>query len=124
MILEGGPLFIADNHVWADPNPLQITQTAKGAARHVRRFGVKPQIALCSQSQFGNLNSETGKKMRQALNVLDTEKVAFTHEGEMNIDTSLDPDLRTSLLPENHLRGRKCADICQCRCRLWGAQYS
>ena len=103
MILEGGPLFIADTHVWADPNPLQIAQTATGAARHVRRFGVEPQVALCSQSQFGNFNSETGKKMCQALDILDTEKVVFTHEGEMNIDTSLDPDLWARLLPENHL---------------------
>lgn len=69
----------------------------------MRRFGVEPQVALCSQSQFGNLNSETGKKMRQALDILDTEKVAFTHEGEINIDTALDPDLRVRLLPENHL---------------------
>ena len=105
MILEDGPLFIADTHVWADPTPLQIAQTAKGAARHVRRFGIEPQVALCSQSQFGNLNSETGKKMRQALDILDTEKVAFTYEGEMNIDTALDPDLRSRLLPENRLHG-------------------
>ena len=105
MILEDGPLFIADTHVWADPTPLQIAQTAKGAARHVRRFGIEPQVALCSQSQFGNLNSETGKKMRQALDILDTEKVAFTYEGEMNIDTALDPDLRARLLPENRLQG-------------------
>ena len=105
MILEDGPLFIADTHVWADPTPLQIAQTAKGAARHVRRFGIEPQVALCSQSQFGNLNSETGKKMRQALDILDTEKVAFTYEGEMNIDTALDPDLRARLLPENRLHG-------------------
>ena len=41
--------------------------------------------------------------MRQALDILDTEKVAFTHEGEINIDTALDPDLRVRLLPENHL---------------------
>ena len=105
MILEDGPLFIADTHVWADPTPVQIAQTAKGAARHVRRFGIGPQVALCSQSQFGNLNSETGKKMRQALDILDTEKVAFTYEGEMNIDTALDPDLRARLLPENRLQG-------------------
>ena len=105
MILEDGPLFIADTHVWADPTPMQIAQTAKGAARHVRRFGIEPQVALCSQSQFGNLNSETGKKMRQALDILDTEKVTFTYEGEMNIDTALDPELRARLLPENRLQG-------------------
>ena len=29
IFLEDGPLFIANTHVWADPNPLQIPQTAK-----------------------------------------------------------------------------------------------
>ena len=84
---------------------MQIAQTAKGDARHVRCFGIEPQVALCSQSQFENLNSETGKKMRQVLDVLDTEKVTFTHEGEINIDTALDPDLRAKLMLENFLKG-------------------
>ena len=54
MILEDGPLFIADTHVWSLPTPEQIAETVVGAARHVRRFGLEPNIALCSQSQFGN----------------------------------------------------------------------
>jgi malate dehydrogenase (oxaloacetate-decarboxylating)(NADP+) len=39
MILEDGPLFIADTHVHAEPNPQEIMETVIGAARHVRRFG-------------------------------------------------------------------------------------
>ncbi len=60
MILEDGPLFIADTHVHPEPTPQQIMDTAIGAARHVRRFGLEPKIALCTQSQFGNLDNSTG----------------------------------------------------------------
>ncbi len=61
MILEDGPLFIADTHVHSEPSPQQIMNTVIGAARHVRRFGVEPKIALCAQSQFGNLDNSTGR---------------------------------------------------------------
>ncbi|QQA43304.1 NADP-dependent malic enzyme [Pelagovum pacificum] len=105
MILEDGPLFIADTQIHADPTPEQIAQTAIGAARHVRRFGLSPNIALCSHSQFGNLDHETGRRMRAAMEVLDTIPRDFCYEGEMNIDAALDPELRGRILPENRMTG-------------------
>ena len=39
-------------------------ETAIASARHVRRFGVTPKIALCSHSQFGNLDYDAGRRMR------------------------------------------------------------
>ena len=105
MILEDGPLFIADTHVHSTPGPQDIAQIVEGAARHVRRFGLEPKIALCAQSQFGNQGSQTGQTLRAALEVLDATPRDFTYEGEMNIDTALDPELRKRLLPDNRLEG-------------------
>ena len=105
MILEDGPLFIADTHVWATPTPEQIATTVMGAARHVRRFGLSPKVALCAQSQFGNIDSDTGQRMRAALALLDSRGLDFEYEGEMNIDAALDADLRQRILPSNRLDG-------------------
>ena len=105
LILEDGPLFIGDTQVWTEPTPQQIANTAIGAARHVRRFGVEPKIALCTQSQFGNLDGGTGERMREAIKILDSSKRNFLYEGEMNIDTALDSELRTKVLPDNRLIG-------------------
>jgi len=105
MILEDGPLFIADTHVRAFPDPAQLAETAIGAARHVRRFGIEPKIAFCSQSQFGNQGDDSGKRLRAAIDVLDTEKRDFIYEGEMNVDAALDSALRSRLLPENRMEG-------------------
>ena len=105
MILEDGPLFIADTHVWVTPTPEQIAKTVIGAARHVRRFGLRPKVALCAQSQFGNIDSDTGKRMRAALAILDSRDLDFEYEGEMNIDAALDADLRQRILPSNRLDG-------------------
>ena len=105
MILEDGPLFIADTHVHTEPSPAQIAETVIGAARHVRRFGIEPNIALCAQSQFGSMTDGSGARLREALAILDAEAPDFCYEGEMNIDAALDPELRARVFPGNRMEG-------------------
>ena len=105
MILEDGPLFVADTQVHPEPTPEQIAETVIGAARHVRRFGVAPKIALCSHSQFGNLDCDTGRRMRAAMAILDSQPRDFDYEGEMHIDAALDVELRNRIFPNAHLPG-------------------
>ncbi len=105
MILEDGPLFIADTHVHSRPTPEQLADIAIGAARHVRRFGIEPKVALCSQSQFGNQSDGSGKRVREAMALLDSTPRDFCYEGEMNIDAALDPELRARILPCNRMDG-------------------
>ncbi|MFO1174398.1 MAG: NADP-dependent malic enzyme [Paracoccaceae bacterium] len=99
MIQQDGPLFIADTHVNAVPTPEQIALTAIGAARHARRFGVRPQVALCSHSNFGNLDTDSGRRMRTAMDLLEARGVDFAFDGEMSADAALDPDLRARIFP-------------------------
>ncbi|WBU57483.1 NADP-dependent malic enzyme [Paracoccus sediminicola] len=105
IILDKGPLFLADTQVHLDPEPSQIAETVIGAARHMRRFGVEPRIALCSASQFGNLDTPTSQNMRAAMEILDTMDLDFEYEGEMTADVALDPELRERLYPDGRLRG-------------------
>jgi malate dehydrogenase (oxaloacetate-decarboxylating)(NADP+) len=105
MILETGVLFVADTHIHADPTPEQIAEIASSAARHVRRFGQEPKIALCSSSNFGNLDTESARRMRAALEVLDDKPRSFLYEGEMNSDVALDPEIRQRLFPNSRMQG-------------------
>ncbi|MDJ0639224.1 MAG: NADP-dependent malic enzyme [Paracoccaceae bacterium] len=105
LILEDGALFIADTHVHPEPTPEQIAETVIGAARHVRRFGEEPKIALCSHSQFGNLDIDTGRRMRAALEILDAEPRDFAYEGEMHTDTALDITIRERIMPNARFEG-------------------
>ena len=106
VILDQGPLFIADTHVHIQPTPSEIAETVVAAARHVRRFGIEPKIALCSGSQFGNLDSGSGRAMRGALDVLDQMTLDFQYEGEMQTDAALDPLLRERYFPDGRLTGK------------------
>jgi malate dehydrogenase (oxaloacetate-decarboxylating)(NADP+) len=105
MILEDGPLFVADTQVNAEPTPEQIMETAIGAARHVRRFGISPKIAFCAHSQFGDLDTSTGRRMRAALELLDQRSPDFAYEGEMHIDAALDQGLRDRIFPGARFEG-------------------
>ncbi len=105
MIQEDGPLFVADTHVNAVPTPEQVALTIIGAARHARRFGVAPKVALCSHSNFGNLDTDSGRRMRAALEILDRKGVDFAYDGEMSADAALDPALRDRIFPNSRFEG-------------------
>ena len=103
IIYDSGNLFIADTQVNTDPTAEEVAQTAIAAARHVRRFGLEPQVAVCSDSQFGNLNSSAGKIARKTMEILDSMDLDFSYEGEMTTDLALDPELRLELFPHSRL---------------------
>ena len=105
MLLADGPLFIADTHVHTEPSAAEIAETAIAAARHVRRFGITPKVALCAYSQFGNLACDTGERARGALEILDSEERDFVYEGEMHVDAALNAEVRNRLLPCSRLKG-------------------
>jgi malate dehydrogenase (oxaloacetate-decarboxylating)(NADP+) len=105
MILEDGPLFVADTQINAEPTPEQIMDTVIGAARHVKRFGLAPKVALCAHSQFGDLDTSSGRRMRAALELLDQRSPDFVYEGEMHIDAALDPSIRERIFPGSRMEG-------------------
>ena len=105
IIQTEGPLFIADTQVNPEPTGAQIAETVIGAARHARRFGVQPKVALCSHSQFGTLDTSSGRRMREALEILDASGLDFEYEGEMAVDAALDPELRERIFPRSRMGG-------------------
>ena len=106
ILLDQGPLFIADTQITAEPDAQQLSEIVIAAARHVRRFGVDPKVAICSGSQFGNLDSRSGRVTRAAVAVLDKTSQDFEYEGEMQTDLALDPELRERLFPSSRLKSK------------------
>ena len=45
LVMDGGPLFIADTSVSIDPSPPQIAETAIRASALLRGFGLEPKVA-------------------------------------------------------------------------------
>jgi malate dehydrogenase (oxaloacetate-decarboxylating)(NADP+) len=106
VILDEGPIFIADTQVIADPTAQDLVAITKAAAAELRRFGIAPKAALCSASNFGNLNTPSSQRMREAVRLLDFEEADFEYEGEMHVDAACDPEIRERLFPDSRLTGR------------------
>src|SRR5262249_45033631 len=67
LILQHGTLFICDTQMVVDPTAEQIAEMTVLAAEAVTEFGITPKAALLSHSNFGASDSESARKMRQAL---------------------------------------------------------
>ncbi len=106
LILPAGIYFICDTHVTAQPRPKEIAEMACLAAAEVRRFGIKPRIALLSHSNFGTHNTASAKKMRKAMNILRKKSPDLVIDGEMHADAALSQDIRDGVFPASTLKGR------------------
>jgi malate dehydrogenase (oxaloacetate-decarboxylating)(NADP+) len=75
------------------------------AAAAVRRFGVEPKVALLSHSNFGASDSDSARRMREALPIVRELAPDLEIEGEMHADAALNEELRLELFPNSRLKG-------------------
>jgi malate dehydrogenase (oxaloacetate-decarboxylating)(NADP+) len=104
LILPERQIVMVDTHVNENPTAEQLAEITILAAEEMRRFGVEPRAALLSHSNFGSSNSESAKKMRAALEIIQSRHPDFEVDGEMHGDTALDPALRNALMPDSPLK--------------------
>ncbi len=105
LILERGPLFMADTYVNVDLPAEGIAEIALLAAEAVRRFGIAPKVALLSHSNFGSLDTESAHKMRTALALIRERAPDLEVDGEMHADAALSAAIRARILPDSSLTG-------------------
>ncbi len=105
IILQRGPLFLADTNVSYDPTAEQLAEMTMMAAEEVRRFGIEPKVAFVSHSSFGSSETPSSIKMRQALALLKGWAHDLEAEGEMHADAALSPFIRDEIFPNSRLKG-------------------
>ena len=78
---------------------------AAACAGHVARFGLTPKIALLSHSDFGQSDSASATKMREALALIGERAPGLQVDGEMQADSALSEMVRDKVLPGSRLKG-------------------
>ncbi len=104
LILQAGALFITDTHMVPNPTAEEIAEMTELAAAEMRRFGIEPQAALLSHSNFGASGTASARKMRAALELLRSRSPGLSVDGEMHADAALSPALRNRLVLDSPLR--------------------
>jgi malate dehydrogenase (oxaloacetate-decarboxylating)(NADP+) len=105
LMLPGRQVTLVDTHVNADPTASELAEITLMAADELRRFGIKPSVALLSHSNFGSSNRPSAVKMRDALAILRERAPDLEIDGEMHGDAALDSDYRRRLMPRTTLSG-------------------
>lgn len=104
LIGRGRTLFIADTAVTERPEPQDLAQMARQVSSFARSMGHEPRVALVSYSNFGNPPGGIAERIREAVGLLKSEGADFEFDGEMGVDTALDP-ARNELYPFCNLSG-------------------
>jgi len=103
LILPGRQLFICDTHVNRDPDADALAEMTLLAAEEVKRFGLKPSVALLSHSNFGGSDAPSAQKMRDALAIILAKAPGLAVEGEMRADAALSTTIRDAEFPDSRL---------------------
>ena len=105
VVSRHGTVFLADTSINETPSPEQLASIAKQMAKNARTMGHEPRVAFLSFSNFGSREIERIDRIRKAIRLLDTEKVDFEYDGEMQADMALDYELLRETYPFCRLTG-------------------
>ena len=105
LLLPNRQVFLVDTHVNYDPTAEQLAEITVMAAQEMKRFGIRPKVALLSHSNFGTSNEPSAVKMRDTLALLQKNAPWLEVDGEMHGDIALDGDARALLMPNSTLQG-------------------
>ncbi|KPK35630.1 MAG: malic enzyme [Betaproteobacteria bacterium SG8_40] len=105
LILPGRTMFICDTYVNHNPSAEEIAEITMLAAEEVQRFGLTPNIALLSHSNFGTSRDESAVKMSRARQILELRAPQLAVEGEMHGDAAIDEAIRMRIFPNSRIKG-------------------
>lgn len=107
MLTRQGPLFLADTTININPTAKDLVKISQMTANFVKMFGMKPNMAMVSFSNFGSSNSGTSEKINEAVSYLHRHFPDTVIDGELQADFALNPQMLAKEFPFSKLNGKK-----------------
>ncbi|MBJ10192.1 MAG: NADP-dependent malic enzyme [Flavobacteriales bacterium] len=104
MNTKKGTLFLADTTININPSAEELANIAKLTAKTVKRFNMKPRIAMLSYSNFGSSQTIGSKKITEATELLKKENKNMVIDGEIQADFALNKEKRDNVFPFSDLK--------------------
>jgi len=106
LLLDDGPLFLADAFINVDPTEEQIIHITEDAIEFVAGCGVIPKVALLSHSNYGTYDDQSAHKMKRAAERLRGQIPDIEIDGEMHAMSALNEALRETICNNANITGR------------------
>ncbi|MEF8724509.1 NADP-dependent malic enzyme [Candidatus Accumulibacter phosphatis] len=105
VLLPGRALFLCDTHVNEDPDAEQLAEITLLAAEAVRRFAIRPKVAMLSHSNFGSSPTAGARKVARAVEIVRAKAPDLEIDGEMHGESALSQSIRERSDPQSPLSG-------------------
>lgn len=90
-----------------DPTAKELATICKQAAKTCKLLlGEEPVLAMLSYSTYGSASSESINKVKEAKKILEMDNVDFEFDGELQVDTALEPSVAKIKAPNCKITGR------------------
>lgn len=103
MMTKKGPLFLADTTVNFNPTAEELADIAIMVAKEVRNFGITPNIAMLSYSNFGSSNSPEAKLVAHARELVKQKEPSLVIDGEMQANVAFNKEILKDNYPFSEL---------------------
>ena len=107
MLTKSGPIFLADTTININPTAKDLAKISQMTYKLAKMFGMKPNIAMLSFSNFGSSNSESSKKIQDAVSYIHRHFPQVVIDGELQADFALNPEMLAKEFPFSKLNGKK-----------------
>jgi malate dehydrogenase (oxaloacetate-decarboxylating)(NADP+) len=104
-LLPKQAVVLADCAVNIDPDAEDLAEIALLAAGSARALGIEPRVAMLSFSNFGSVDHPLTLKVRRATEIARERAPSLVVDGEMQMHTALDAELRHDHFPFSDLTG-------------------
>jgi malate dehydrogenase (oxaloacetate-decarboxylating)(NADP+) len=107
MLTKQGPIFLADTTINVNPSAKDLAKISQMTSKLAKMFGMKPNVAMLSFSNFGSSNTETSKKIREAVSYIHRHFPKVIIDGEIQADFALNSEMLAKEFPFSKLNGKK-----------------
>ena len=107
MLTKRGPIFLADTTININPDAKQLAKISQLTATLAKIFGIKPNIAMLSYSNFGASQTENSIKIAEAIKYIHRNFPNVVIDGEIQADFALNSELLKKEFPFSKLVDKK-----------------
>ncbi len=100
-------MFLADTTINVNPSAKDLVKIVQLTTDLTKMFGVKPNVAMLSFSNFGSSSHETSTKIKEAVTYMHRNFPDMVVDGEIQADFALNSEMLAKEFPFSKLNGKK-----------------